>query len=174
MKRIITALLTLSLTLGLQAQGIKMLDKVKDSRATFHYTYSLSREGGDFTPVTDGDVMVEDNCYVMDGLGIKVTSDGETRLSVDPEAREAVVEKVEKEDMFTNPALFISSYRNYLDRIKVNSSDKDSMDITLTLDDDTKARFVLTGIKFSAKEGKSDFTVDVKSLPEDYIVTDLR
>ena len=118
--------------------------------------------------------MVEDNCYVMDGLGIKVTSDGEIRLSVDPEAREAVVETVEKEDMFTNPALFINSYKNYLDRIKVNSSGKDSMDITLTLDDDTKARFVLTGIKFSAKEGKSDFTVDVKSLPNDFLVTDLR
>lgn len=174
MKRIITAVLALSLTLSLQAQGIKMLDKVKDSRAAFHYTYSLSRGGGEFTSVTDGDVTVEDNCYVMDGLGIKVTSNGEIRLSVDPDAREAVVEKVEKEDIFTNPALFIGSYKNYLDRITVNSSDKTSMDVTLTLDEDTKARFVLTGIKFSPKEGKSDFTVDVKSLPEDYLVTDLR
>ena len=137
--------------------------------ASGHYTYSLSRAGGDFTPVTDGEVTVEDNCYVMDGLGIKVTSDGVTRVSVDPEAREAVVETVEKEDMFTNPALFIGSYRNYLDRITVNSSGKDFMDVTLVLDDDTKARFVLTGIRFSPKEGKSDFTVDVKSLPEDYI-----
>ena len=174
MKRVISAILALSLTLGLQAQGIKMLDKVRDSRATFHYTYSLSRGGEDFKPVTDGEVTVEDNCYVMEGLGLKVTSDGVTRLSVDPEAREAVVETVEKEDMFTNPALFIGSYRNYLDRITVNSSGKDFMDVTLTLDDDTKARFVLTGIKFSDKEGKSDFTVDVKSLPEDYLVTDLR
>lgn len=174
MKRLVTVLLALPLTLGLYAQGIKMLDKVKDNRATFHYTYSLSRQGGEFISVTDGEVLVEDNCYVMEGLGLKVTSDGETRLSIDPEAREAVVETVEKEDMFTNPALFIRSYNNYLDRIKVNSSGKDSMDVTLTLDDDTKARFVLTGIKFCPKEGKSDFTVDVKSLPEDYLVTDLR
>ena len=174
MKRVLTAAVTLFLTLGLQAQGIKMLDKVKDSRATFHYTYSLSRAGGDFTPVTDGDVMVEDNCYIMNGLGIKVTSNGEIRLSIDPEAKEAVVEKVEKEDIFTNPALFIGSYKNYLDRITVNSSDKTSMDVTLMLDDDTKARFILTDIIFVPKEGKSDFTVDVKSLPEDYIVTDLR
>ena len=174
MRRIVTVLAALSLALGLQAQGIKMLDKVRDNRASFHYTYSLSRGGGDFTPVTDGDVTVEDNCYVMDGRGIKVTSNGETRLSIDPEAREAVIETVEKEDMFTNPALFIASYRNYLDRIKVNSSGKDSMDVTLTLDDDTLARFVLTGIKITPKEGKSDFTVDVTSLPEDYLVTDLR
>lgn len=166
--------MALSVALGSEAQGIKMLDKVKDSRATFHYSYSLSRSGGPFNSVTDGEVTVEDNCYVMEGLGIKVTSDGTVRLSVDPEAKEAVVENVEKEDMFTNPALFIGSYRNYLDHIKVNSSDKDSMDVTLTLDDDTAARFVLTGIKFSPKEGKSDFTVDVKSLPEDYLVTDLR
>lgn len=174
MKRVLTIALAFFFTLSLQAQGIKMLDKVKDSRASFHYTYSLSRGGGDFTPVTDGDVTVEDNCYVMDGLGIKVTSNGEVRLSVDAEAKEAVVEKVEKEDIVTNPALFIGSYKNYLDRITVNSSDKNSMDVTLTLDDDTRARFVLTGIKFSPKEGKSDFTVDVKSLPQDYLVTDLR
>jgi len=174
MKMLLTLILTLLFSLGLSAQGIKLLDKVKDNRASFHYTYSLSRDGGEFKPVTDGEVVVEDNCYIMEGLGIKVTSNGEIRLSVDPEAREAVVEKVEKEDMFTNPALFIGSYKNYLDKIKVNSSGKDSMDVTLTLDDDTKARFILTGIKFSPKEGKSDFTVDVKSLPEDYLVTDLR
>ena len=174
MKRLAAIAFAILLAVGLKAQGLEMLDKVKDHRAVFHYTYKLSRGGADFTSVTDGDVVVEDNAYVLEGLGLKVTSDGKTRLSVDPSAREAVVETVEKEDIFTNPALFIGSWRKYASRLKVNSSGKDSMDVTLTLDDDTLARFILTGIKFTEKQGLSDFCTDVSSLPSDYLVTDLR
>lgn len=174
MKRLAAIAFALLVALGMDAQGLEMLDKVKDSRAVFHYTYLLSRGGAEFSSVTDGDVVVEDNAYVLDGLGIKVTSDGKTRLSVDPEAREAVVETVEKEDIFTNPALFIGSWRKYASRLKVNSSGRDSMDVTLTLDDDTLARFILTGIKFTEKKGLGDFSTDLSSIPADYLVTDLR
>ena len=174
MKRFAAIAFALLLAVGLNAQGLEMLDKVKDCRAAFHYTYKLSRGGAEFTAVTDGDVVVEDNAYVLEGLGLKVTSDGTTRLSVDSAAREAVVETVEKEDVFTNPALFIGSWRKYASRLKVNSSCKDSMDVTLTLDDDTKARFILTNIKFSEKQGMCDFCTDVSALPADYLITDLR
>ena len=174
MKRIAAIAFALVFALGLQAQGLEMLDKVKDYRAAFHYTYKLSRGGAEFSAVTDGDVVVEDNAYVLEGLGLTVTSDGKTRLSVDPEAREAVIETVEKEDIFTNPALFIGSWRKYASRLKVNSSSKDSMDVTLVLDDDTLARFLLTGIKFTEKQGLSDFTTDISALPSDYLITDLR
>ena len=160
--------------MAMNAQGLEMLDRVKDSRAVFHYSYLLSRGGAEFSAVTDGDVTVEDNAYVLEGLGLKVTSDGTTRLSLDPDAREAVVETVEKEDIFTNPALFIGSWRKYASRLKVNSCGKDSMDVTLTLDDDTHARFVLTGIKFMEKQGMGDFSTDVSSIPAGYLVTDLR
>jgi hypothetical protein len=146
---------------------------VEGHRVSFHYTYSLSRNGEDFTPVTDGDVCVEGNAYRMEGLGLKVVSDGTTRWTLDPQAKEALVEKVEKEDLFTNPALFISSYKNYLDQLKVNSSGKDFLDVTLILDEETKARFVLKDIVFSPEKGKSDFCLDEKSLPE-YLITDLR
>ncbi|MBP5483275.1 MAG: hypothetical protein J6X99_03325, partial [Bacteroidales bacterium] len=87
---------------------------------------------------------------------------------------ELLIEKVVKEDLFTNPALFIGSYRNYMDRLKVNSSGADNLDITLTLDDDTRARFVLSGISFGEPQGKSDFSVDEKSLGSEYVITDLR
>ena len=174
MKRLAAIAFALVLAVGLKAQGLEMLDKVKDCRAAFHYTYKLSRGGAEFTAVTDGDVVVEDNAYVLEGLGLKVTSDGQTRLSVDPDAREAVIETVEKEDVFTNPALFIGSWRKYASRLKVNSSGKDSMDVTLTLDDDTLARFILTGIRFTEKQGLSSFDTDVQSLPSDYLITDLR
>lgn len=174
MKRLLALAFAAFLTLSLSAQGLEMLDRVKENRATFHYTYSLSRGGGDFEKVTDGDVTVEDNAYVMEGLGLRVTSDGTVRLSIDPGAREAVVETVEKEDMFTNPALFIYSWRGYTDKLKLNASGADWMDVTLTLDDDTRARFLLTGIRFSPKQGMADFSTDTSALPADYIVTDLR
>ena len=174
MKRVLSILLLSALALGARAQGnIPLLDKVEGHRVTFHYTYSLSQKGSSFTPVTDGEVTVEGNAYILQGLGMEVISDGTTRWTLDRDAKEALVEKVQKEDLFTNPALFIASYKNYLDRIKVNSSGANSLDVTLTLDDETKARFVLKDIVFGARKGKSDFSLSEKSLP-DYLITDLR
>ena len=175
MKRIAFTLLLVLLSLTAWAQkSIALLDKVEGHRVNFHYTYSLSQNGADFKAVTDGDVVLEGNDYLLEGLGLKVISDGTTRWTLDESAGEAVVETVEKEDVFTNPALFIGSYKRYMDKIKVNSQGGDSLDVTLTLDDETKARFVLKGIVFGALQGKSDFSVDEKSLGEKYLVTDLR
>ena len=174
MKRVISILFLITLVLGVRAQGnIPLLDKVEGHRVTFHYSYSLSQKGASFTPVTEGDVTVEGNAYILQGLGMEVVSDGTTRWTLDRDAKEALVEKVQKEDLFTNPALFIASYKDYLDRIKVNASTSNSLDVTLTLDDETKARFVLKDIVFGAKKGRSDFSLTEKSLP-DYLMTDLR
>ena len=126
------------------------------------------------TQVTDGDVVVEDNAFRLSGLGLEVRSDGTTRWSLDRAAEELLIEKVEKDDLFTNPALFISSYKNYMDKIRVNGSSSNSLDVTLVLDEDTSARFVLKNIVFEPKQGKSDFTLDVKSLSGSYVITDLR
>lgn len=175
MRRFLTSLMALSLTLAAFAQGsIPILDRVPGHRVQFHYTYSLSQGGKPMTQVTDGDVTVEDNAFLLSGLGLEVRSDGSTRWSIDREAEEVLIEKVEKEDLFTNPALFISSYKGYMDKLKVNGSSQNSLDVTLLLDDDTAARFVLKNIVFLDKQGKSDFPLDEKSLPKSYVVTDLR
>lgn len=175
MRRFLTSLMALSLTLAAFAQGsIPILDRVPGHRVQFHYTYSLSQGGKPMTQVTDGDVTVEDNAFLLSGLGLEVRSDGTTRWSIDRDAEEVLIEKVEKEDLFTNPALFISSYKGYMDKLKVNGSSQDSLDVTLLLDDDTAARFVLKNIVFLDKQGKSDFPLDEKSLPKSYVVTDLR
>lgn len=174
MKRLVSILLFSLSFWGLQAQeGIPLLDKVAGHRVRFHYTYSLSQKGADFSPVTDGQVTVEGNAYILEGLGMKVVSDGTTRWTLDPEAKEAVVEAVQKEDLFTNPALFIGSYRDYMDKLQVNAAGSDNLDITLTLDEQTRARFVLIGIVYGEEQGKSDFSLDEKSL-SGYLVTDLR
>ena len=175
MKRIVTGLTAVLLSLCAFAQGsIPLLDRVPGHRVQFHYTYSLSQGGKPMTQVTDGDVTVEDNAYLLSGLGLEVRSDGATRWSMDRAAEEVLVEKVAKEDLFTNPALFISSYKSYMDRIRVNASSANSLDVTLVLDEETSARFVLKDIVFLDKQGKSDFTLDVKSLPDSFIITDLR
>lgn len=173
MKRIVSILFFLMLALGARAQ-IPLLDRVEGHRVLFHYTYSLSQKGADFQDVTDGDVIVEGNNYILEGLGLRVVSNGTTRWSIDPEAGEVVIETVEKENLFTNPALFISAYRDYMDSIQVNKEGADYLDVTLTLDDETKARFVLKDIVFQEPQGKSDFSLDEKSLSNEYVITDLR
>ena len=175
MKRIVTGLAAILLSLSAFAQGsIPILDRVPDHRVLFHYTYSLSQGGKPMTQITDGDVIVEDNAYRLSGLGLEVRSDGKTRWSMDREAEEVLIETVAKDDLFTNPALFISSYKGYMDKIRVNASSSNSLDVTLVLDEETSARFVLKDIVFEDKKGKSDFTLDVKSLPDSYLITDLR
>ena len=175
MKRFLTVFAAALLSAAAFAQGsIPILERVPGHRVQFHYTYSLSQGGKPVTQVTDGDVTVEDNAFLLSGLGLEVRSDGTTRWSVDREAEEVLIEKVEREDLFTNPALFIRSYRNYMNQIKVNSSGPDSLDVTLTLDEGTSARFVLKDIRFLDPKGKSDFTLDVKSLSGSYVITDLR
>ena len=175
MKRIVTGLAAILLSLSAFAQGsIPILDRVPDHRVLFHYTYSLSQGGKPMTQITDGDVIVEDNAYRLSGLGLEVRSDGKTRWSMDREAEEVLIETVAKDDLFTNPALFISSYKGYMDKIRVNASSSNSLDVTLVLDEETSARFVLKDIVFEDKQGRSDFTLDVKSLPDSYLITDLR
>lgn len=175
MRKLVATLLLTTLALTAMAQGgIPLLDRVEGHRVQFHYTYSLSQKGSPFKEITDGDVTVEGNAYVLEGLGLKVVSNGSTRWSIDEEAKEMVIETVEKENLFTNPALFITSYRNYLDQIQVNAQGEDSLDVTLALEDDNKAHFVLSGIRFLPQQGKSDFSVDGKSLEKSYVITDLR
>ena len=175
MKRIVIGLAAFLLSLSAFAQGsIPILDRVPGHRVQFHYTYSLAKDGKPMTQVTDGEVTVEDNAFLLSGLGLEVRSDGTTRWSIDREAEEVLIETVEKEDLFTNPALFINSYKGYMDKIKVNASSQNSLDVTLVLDENTSARFVLKNIVFLDKQGKSDFPLDVKSLPDTYVITDLR
>ncbi len=176
MKRLVTIffLSVWALAAFAQGGGISLLDRVEGHRVTFHYTYSLSQQGSAFSPVTDGDVTVEGNAYILEGLGLKVVSNGITRWTVDESAKELLIEKVEQEDLFTNPALFIGSYKRYMDRIRVNAQGPDSLDVTLTLDESTQARFQLQHISYGVLQGKSDFSYDEKSLSSDYVITDLR
>ena len=158
------------------AQGVSIpqLDRAAGKRVGFTYEYSLSKDGAGFSKVTEGEVLVEDNAYRLDGLGLTIVCNGETRWTYDPSVGEVVIESAENDNILTNPALLISSYRHYGNALHVKSGAKDSLDVVYDVDDDVRARFVLTGIAYSEPQGKSDFTFDVKSLPKDSVITDLR
>lgn len=178
MRRLVITAISLLVCALSYAQGgtvtIPQLDKAAGKRVCFHYEYSLSKDSGDFSKVTEGDVLVEDNAYSLDGLGLSIVCDGKTRWTYDPSAGEVVIESAEQDNILTNPALLISSYRAYGSALHVKGGSKDSLDVVYDVDDDVHARFVLKGIRYCEPEGKSDFTFDVKSLPEGSVVTDLR
>ena len=178
MKRIVIGLSAILLSLSAFAQGsIPLLDRVPGHRVQFHYTYSLSKGGGPMKQVTDGEMLLEGNAYRLSGLGMEVRSDGISRWTADTEAQELIIEAVDQNDILTNPALFIGSYKKYGKQLKVNASGPDSLDVTLTLDEETKARFVLRDVHFLdplGQDGLGDFVWDVSSLPSSYVVTDLR
>ncbi len=174
MKRLITLTLMIMTCALCSAQAIVQLDRAQGKRVTFHYDYSLSKGGAPFSSVTTGDVTVEGNSYRINGLGLTIISDGETRWTQDADAREVVIEAVDKESITVNPALLIASYPSYRKDIKVMGGTDTSLDIIYDLDDENRARFTLTDIIYAEPQGKSDLTFDVKSLPDSYIVTDLR
>ncbi len=176
MKRLILILLSVlgSCFLAGAQLHIPLLDRVPGHRVTCSYTYSVSKDGAPFSEVTAGSLEVEDNAFRLEALGLKMISDGTTRWTLDEEAREAVVEAVSQEDLLTNPVLLIGGYSQYAEELTVNASGKDFLDITLEMDASTRARFVLKDVVFGDRKGKSDFTFDGKSLPEDYLITDLR
>ena len=68
----------------------------------------------------------------------------------------------------------VDRYKEHMDKMHVNASGDAFLDVTLTLDTDTRARFLLTDIVYMDPKGKSDFSLDEKSLSGDYVVTDLR
>lgn len=174
MKKILCILLSLvPLLCFAQGRGIALLDKAAGKRVTFDYVYSLD-QGKGMSEVTRGSVTAQGNCFVVSGLGLKSYSDGTVLWMVDENAKEVVIDAVVNDDVFTNPALMISSYRNFMDQIKVNREGSDSLDLTITLDDNTKVRFVLSSVRFADHSSLSEFTFQTSALPSSYVVTDLR
>lgn len=175
MKRIVSILFLLLTGLGVWAQNrIPQLDRARGRRVQFHYVYSLSKAGTAFSPVTEGDAVVEDGAYRLSGLGLDVTCDGTTRWTRDREAQELVIETVDTASVLDNPALLMATYERYADVLHVQGATDTSLDVVLDVDQDVRVRFVLTGLSYTDCQGKSDFSLDEKSLSKEYVVTDLR
>ena len=173
MKRIFVLLL-MAACLPAAAQNIALLDKVPGHRVTFDYVYGYTSGGKTYDNVASGKMTVQGNAYSLKGDGLEVFSDGRVRWTLDRAAKEAIVENVDAEDVISNPAAIVSSYKEFGSALKVNGSTADSLDISLTLDDGSVQRFRLRSIRFAAEGAVSDFTVSRSSLGSDWVVTDLR
>ena len=117
---------------------------------------------------------VQGNAYLLKGDGLEVYSDGKVRWTLDRSAKEAMIDAVSGEDITSNPAAIVSSYKEFGKALKVNASTSDSLDISLTGEDGQVSRFRLTRIKFLPEGASSDFTIARSSLGSDWVITDLR
>lgn len=161
--------------LGASAQErIALLDRAAGKRVSFDYTYSLIQNGVEGDTVSTGQVLVQDNAYRLDALGLELWSDGTTRWTLDRSAKELLIEPVAEGDILTNPALLVLDYREHPGLLKVRSQGTDFIDVELRLDEGMVAHIVLRGITFNEEGPLSDFVLEQASLDKDYVVTDLR
>ena len=163
MKRIVmifTALLMAGA--GLQAQEI--LTRFSTDRISCKYSYTID------IPVTlnyEGDALVQGDCYHLKGNGIEIFCDGVSRWTVDAEAREVYIENAEEVENI------LKEFLTYSKDIKAAGNT-----VTGTLidpEDDTNIKCALKEITYlPLNDDLTPFKLDVESLDETYLVTDLR
>ena len=163
MKRIVMILTTLLMAgAGLHAQEI--LTRFSTNRISCKYTYSID------VPITltyEGDALIQGECYHLKGNGLEIFCDGVNRWTVDSEAREVYIENADEVENI------IKEFLTYSKDIKTTGNT-----LTGTLvdpDDDTNIKFALTEITYTPiDEDLVPFKLDVESLDDTYLVTDMR
>ena len=147
---------------GLQAQEI--LTRFSTDRISCKYSYTID------IPVTlnyEGDALVQGDCYHLKGNGIEIFCDGVSRWTVDAEAREVYIENAEEVENI------LKEFLTYSKDIKATGNT-----VTGTLidpEDDTNIKFALKEIAYlPLNDDLTPFKLDVESLDETYLVTDLR
>lgn len=163
MKRIVMILTTLLMAgAGLHAQEI--LTRFSTNRISCKYTYSID------VPITltyEGDALIQGECYHLKGNGLEIFCDGVNRWTVDSEAREVYIENADEVENI------IKEFLTYSKDIKTTGNT-----LTGTLvdpDDDTNIKFALTEITYTPiDDDLVPFKLDVESLDDTYLVTDMR
>lgn len=163
MKR--TVLISIALMLaaaGLHAQDI--LARFSTDRITCKYAYTTTVP---FVLNFSGDAVVQGDCYHLVGNGIEIFCDGVSRWTMDAEAKEVYIEDAEETQNL------LQEFLKYASDIKYG---KDAVSGTFTDPlDDNVVKFNLTSIEFTdATDDLSGFVLDVESLDNSFVVTDLR
>ena len=147
---------------GLHAQEI--LTRFSTNRISCKYTYSID------VPITltyEGDALIQGECYHLKGNGLEIFCDGVNRWTVDSEAREVYIENADEVENI------IKEFLTYSKDIKTTGNT-----LTGTLvdpDDDTNIKFALTEITYTPiDDDLVPFKLDVESLDDTYLVTDMR
>lgn len=206
------ALLCPCLCAGAKSSALLSFVKaVADSKVSFSYDFVLDRgEGPKMTG--DGTVAVQGDAFLLEGNGLKVWCDGNTRWTLDEASEEAVIESVDAsgEDFSTNPALLLMAVDEVFTEISAGKSKFDGTVVEVSAlspkEKVSRASMEISSLKLYFKPGTSslvglearlgdgsvcvfkvsDFSVsdkvnekeafrlDEKSLPESYVITDLR
>lgn len=203
MKKFATLLILLAtcLSAGAAEPFRAFAEKVATSRVTFAYSYESVREGVKFKG--DGTAAVQGDAFRMEGNGLDILSDGQTRWTADAEAMELIVEPVDSEatDFISNPALLVSGAAKAFNvkstgtatfkgqsvqtcvlapkkacgikELSLYFSGETLSGVTVWLTDGTKTDFVISNLAFSEPGSLDGFRYD-KQVGKDWIVTDLR
>ncbi|MBO6082880.1 MAG: outer membrane lipoprotein carrier protein LolA [Bacteroidales bacterium] len=174
---------------------------VSASCVTFDYAFESLRDGVKFTG--NGSAAVQGEAFRMDGNGLAILSDGETRWTADDESKELIIEPVDgtATDFISNPALLVSAAEKSFDlkstgkatfkgksmtscvlqprtasgirELALYFSGESLEGVRVTLEDGTVTDFEISGLKFSAPGPLDGFRFK-KEIGKDWIVTDLR
>ena len=163
MKRIVM-ILTAVLMAGAGLHAQEILTRFSTDRISCKYSYTID------VPITlnfEGDALVQGECYHLNGNGIEIFCDGVSRWTVDSEAREVYIENAEEVENI------IEEFLTYSKDIKASGNT-----LTGTMvdpEDEANIKFALKEITYLPKDDDlTPFTLDVESLDETYLITDLR
>ena len=120
---------------------IQALDRIAEGACvSFDYTYWVaSGQNASLSQTSEGTVTAQRDAYVVTGLGLEVRSDEKTRWSIDPAAKEVLIESVADvvaEDLFLTPTLAVCRYQSFFSpkfvgRTFVSDGFVDRFDLTL-------------------------------------------
>lgn len=188
-----------------QGLGDSTLDaftmKVASSCLSFDYTFSAQT---DVTVTGEGRAQVQGGSFYVEGNGLRIYCDGQSRWTLDDESMEAVAEDVQAgaDDYLTDPALLLSSLdksfklirsgtevyagkschtvslapsrKSELSSVRLYFDSARLAGVRVTLSIGTTTDFTLSNLIFSDKLPATHFTFDEKTLCKQWVVTDLR
>ena len=147
---------------GLHAQEI--LTRFSTDRISCKYSYTID------IPITlkyEGDALVQGDCYHLNGNGVEIFCDGVSQWTVDTEAREVYIENAGDVENI------LKEFLTYSKDIKASGNT-----VTGTLvdpEDDTNIKFTIKEITYlPVDKDLTPFRLDVESLDDTYLVTDMR
>ena len=100
------------------ASSIDVLDRIRNESVSFDYTYWVATgdKPSELRQSSSGTVVAQQDAYAVTGLGLEVRSDSRTRWSIDPAAKEVLIESVGSEvadDLLLTPTLAVCRYSDY-------------------------------------------------------------
>ena len=170
-------------------------DKVFASMVSFSYDYATK---GKVSLKGSGSAIVQNDGFVLKVDGLEVWCDGKDRWTMDPAAKEAVVESVEDDPAFlltgvednfklvSSPEeVFVKGkYRmmfhlkpkvpSELKDIRLFFDDNTLVSAIVSVKDGTETYFEIRDLKFDKRSSGAEFRFDEKSLDSSWVITDLR